>query len=221
MRRSSPTKRRLSFESLESRLALATFYVSNAGSDSQAGSAVAPWQTLQKAADSVHAGDRVIVRPGNYVGFDLRTDGTASGPIVFHAESGAAITSRNGVTPDGVNLEGADYVTIEGFTINGMPRAGIRSVTNHHVSIRGNALDNNWVIERADLGFEFMMNALRLSDGVELSLFQQRTGLSLQAIHKGLAAATQKGLITQDLKRIKPTALGQRYLNDLLALFLD
>ncbi|MES2502322.1 MAG: radical SAM family heme chaperone HemW [Pseudomonadota bacterium] len=85
----------------------------------------------------------------------------------------------------------------------------------------GNAVDNTWVIERADLGFEFMMNALRLSDGVEVSLFQQRTGLSLQAIHKGLAAASQKGLITQDLKRIKPTALGQRYLNDLLGLFLE
>ncbi len=85
----------------------------------------------------------------------------------------------------------------------------------------GNAVDNSWLIERADLGFEFMMNALRLNDGVEVSLFQQRTGLSLQAIQAGLTAATQKGLITQDLKRIKPTALGQRYLNDLLALFLD
>jgi putative oxygen-independent coproporphyrinogen III oxidase len=85
----------------------------------------------------------------------------------------------------------------------------------------GNAVDTSWQILQADLGFEFMMNALRLSDGVEVSLFQQRTGLSLQAINKGLKAGYQKGLITQDLKRIKPTSLGQRYLNDLLALFLD
>ena len=85
----------------------------------------------------------------------------------------------------------------------------------------GNAVDNSWQIAQADLVFEFMMNALRLSDGVEVSLFQQRTGLSLQTIQRGLAKATQKGLITQDLKRIKPTLLGQRYLNDLLALFLD
>ena len=85
----------------------------------------------------------------------------------------------------------------------------------------GSAVDNSWQIAQADLGFEFMMNALRLSDGVEVSLFQQRTGLSLQAIKTGLAKATQKGLITQDLKCIKPTLLGQRYLNDLLALFLD
>jgi len=82
-------------------------------------------------------------------------------------------------------------------------------------------VDNSWQIAQADLVFEFMMNALRLSDGVEVSLFQQRTGLSLQTIQRGLAKATQKGLITQDLKRIKPTLLGQRYLNDLLALFLD
>ena len=85
----------------------------------------------------------------------------------------------------------------------------------------GNAVDTSWQILQADLGFEFMMNALRLSDGVEVSFFQQRTGLSLQAINKGLTAGCQKGLITQDLKRIKPTSLGQRYLNDLLALFLD
>ncbi len=85
----------------------------------------------------------------------------------------------------------------------------------------GNAVDNSWQIAQADLGFEFMMNALRLTDGVETGLFQQRTGLSLQTMHAGLAAATKKGLITQDLTRIKPTALGQRYLNDLLGLLLN
>jgi len=85
----------------------------------------------------------------------------------------------------------------------------------------GNAVDNSWLIAQDDLSFEFMMNALRLTDGVELSLFQQRTGLSLQMIQAGLLRATQKGLITQELKRIKPTVSGQRYLNDLLGLFLN
>ena len=65
-----------------------------------------------------------------------------------------------------------------------------------------------------------MMNALRLTNGIEAALFQQRTGLSLQKIQTGLMAATKKGLITQNLNQIKPTLLGQRYLNDLLALFL-
>src|SRR6185436_1856937 len=98
MRRRVRKLRRLAFEGLERRLPLATFYVSNAGGDAQDGSAGAPWQTLQKAANSVHAGDTVIVQPGSYTGFDLRTDGTAASPIIFHAEPGAAITSRNAVT---------------------------------------------------------------------------------------------------------------------------
>ena len=84
----------------------------------------------------------------------------------------------------------------------------------------GNAVDNSWNITQADLGFEFMMNALRLTNGIEAALFQQRTGLSLQKIQTGLMAATKKGLITQNLNHIKPTLLGQRYLNDLLGLFL-
>ena len=46
-------------------------------------------------------------------------------------------------TPDGINLEGADYVTIEGFSVVGMPRTGIRSVLNHDVIIRNNHLDMN------------------------------------------------------------------------------
>lgn len=135
--------RRLRLETLESRLALATLYVSPLGSDANDGSTAAPWLTLQKAANSVNAGDTVIVRAGNYTGFHLTRDGTAAGRITFQAESGVAIVQRNATTPDGINLEGADYVTIEGFTVNGMPRAGIRSVTNHHVTIRNNRMDQN------------------------------------------------------------------------------
>ncbi|QDU26113.1 Cadherin domain protein [Anatilimnocola aggregata] len=137
------TGRRLRLEQLEARLALATFYVSNAGSDTNNGSAATPWSSLQKAANVVNAGDTVIVRAGNYTGFELRRDGTASARIVFQAEAGVNITSRNAMTPDGINLEGADYVTIDGFTVNNMPRTGIRSVTNHHVILRNNKLDSN------------------------------------------------------------------------------
>ncbi len=133
----------LAVERLEPRLALATFFVSNAGSDANPGGSDSPWATLQKAAHTVQAGDTVIVRAGSYVGFDLRQDGTAAARIVFQAEPGAAITQRNATTPDGINLEGADYVTIDGFTVNGMPRTGIRSVLNRQVIIRNNHLDMN------------------------------------------------------------------------------
>ena len=53
------------------------------------------------------------------------------------------ITQRNATTPDGINLEGADYVTIDGFNVVGMPRTGIRSVINHDVILRNNNLDQN------------------------------------------------------------------------------
>jgi parallel beta-helix repeat protein len=141
MRRSGHKFR--SIERLEERLALSTYYVSNQGSDNQDGSASAPWATLQKAADTVIAGDTVIVRAGTYVGFDLRRDGTAASRITFSAEAGVTINQRNVRTPDGINLEGADYVTIQGFTVVGTPRAGIRSVTNDGVIIRNNRCDQN------------------------------------------------------------------------------
>jgi oxygen-independent coproporphyrinogen-3 oxidase len=86
---------------------------------------------------------------------------------------------------------------------------------------KGNAVDNTWQISQADLGFEFMMNALRLTGGVNKDLFQERTGLPLITIAKRLAEAETKGLITQDAQMIAPTLLGQRYLNDLLTIFLD
>ena len=135
--------RRLRLEQLESRLALATLYVSTGGDDAANGSEATPWRTLQHAADQVQAGDTVVVRAGNYVGFYMDRDGTADQRITFSAESGVNITERNATTPDGINLEGADYVTIEGFTVNNMPRTGIRSVINHHVIIRNNRMDNN------------------------------------------------------------------------------
>ncbi len=85
----------------------------------------------------------------------------------------------------------------------------------------GNAVDNTWEIAQADLGFEFMMNALRLTDGFDVDLFQERTGLPLITLQNAIKQAVNKGLLIQELQTLKPTLKGQRYLNDLLALFLD
>ena len=85
----------------------------------------------------------------------------------------------------------------------------------------GNAVDQTWSIPQKELGFEFMMNALRLTEGFNIGLFQERTGLPLITLKKRLADAESKGLLIQDHARIKPTLLGQRFLNDLLAIFLD
>ncbi|HZP91981.1 MAG TPA: radical SAM family heme chaperone HemW [Burkholderiales bacterium] len=70
------------------------------------------------------------------------------------------------------------------------------------------------------LPFEFMMNALRLVGGFELRLFEERTGLPLASVLGPLDRAVQRGLIERDFLRARPTLRGQRFLNDLLQLFL-
>ena len=66
---------------------------------------------------------------------------------------------------------------------------------------------------------EFMLNALRLNDGVPAAWFADRTGLPQRAIATALATARQRGLLVDEPDRIGPTPRGQRFLNDLLALF--
>lgn len=87
-------------------------------------------------------------------------------------------------------------------------------------AVQGNAIQSEHDVAVKDLGFEFMMNALRLVDGFEVSLFQERTGLPMTLIERPLRQAEEKGLIERDFLRIRPTELGQRFLNDLLELFL-
>ena len=75
-------------------------------------------------------------------------------------------------------------------------------------------------VRRDELGFEFMMNALRLNEGFDSALFQERTSLPLLGIQRELAEAEQRGLLIRDHQRIAPTQMGQRFLNDLLEIFL-
>ncbi|MGZ9032701.1 MAG: radical SAM family heme chaperone HemW, partial [Burkholderiaceae bacterium] len=85
---------------------------------------------------------------------------------------------------------------------------------------RGEFLAEHVEVARRDLPFEFMLNALRLADGVPAVLFTERTGLPASAIQKGLEKAEQRGLVEADPTRIRPTALGRRFLTDLQSLFL-
>ena len=137
------TRRRPSWETLEDRAMLAAYWVAVNGSDGQSGSQTLPWRTLQHAADQVAAGDTVHVMAGTYRGFDLRTSGNAQHPIRFLAQPGVVINQNNPVTIDGINLEGADYVVIDGFEITAATRAGIRSVENHHVTLTNNHAHDN------------------------------------------------------------------------------
>ncbi len=75
-------------------------------------------------------------------------------------------------------------------------------------------------VTSAELPVEFMMNALRLTRGFPARLFEERTGLPLLTVRRELDEAERLGLITRTHTDISPTLRGQRFLNDLLELFL-
>ena len=87
-------------------------------------------------------------------------------------------------------------------------------------ALAGDAVAQEIEVARADLPFEFMLNALRLKGGFKLQDFADRTGLPLTAIERSLDEAERKGLIERDLASVKPTVRGLDFLNDLQALFL-
>ncbi len=84
----------------------------------------------------------------------------------------------------------------------------------------GSHIAEDRVVRAGELPFEFMLNALRLKDGVAASLFAERTGLSLAAIAHQLEAASSRGLLDADPTRLRATALGWSFLNDLQEMFL-
>lgn len=84
----------------------------------------------------------------------------------------------------------------------------------------GSPVQQETEITRGELGFEFMLNALRLNAGFEVNMFAERTGMSLGSISHALDAAETRGLLLRDHKTIRPTELGQRFLNDLQQMFL-
>src|SRR5450830_1630992 len=87
-------------------------------------------------------------------------------------------------------------------------------------ALAGHCLAQDEEVSRADLPFEFMLNALRLKDGFALQLFSERTGLAITAIQEGLEQAQAQGLIVRDLARVTPSVRGFDFLSDLQSLFL-
>jgi putative oxygen-independent coproporphyrinogen III oxidase len=75
-------------------------------------------------------------------------------------------------------------------------------------------------VPAAELPFEFMLNALRLVEGFEPSLFTERTGLAFSVLESRLAPAEERGLLERDWRRVRPSERGRRFLNELLQTFL-
>ena len=85
---------------------------------------------------------------------------------------------------------------------------------------KGTLLQEQREVGKEELPFEFMMNALRLVEGFDTPLFQERTGLPLECVQKELLEARRRGLLDVTPQRIAPTEQGRRFLNDLLEIFL-
>ena len=87
-------------------------------------------------------------------------------------------------------------------------------------ALAGEALSQDAPVPRAELPFEFMLNALRLRDGFERELFTQRTGLPTSAIDATLDEAQRRGLLQLQAAQVRPTPRGFDFLSDLQAMFL-
>jgi coproporphyrinogen III oxidase-like Fe-S oxidoreductase len=88
-------------------------------------------------------------------------------------------------------------------------------------ALAGNAVSQSCEVARAELPFEFMLNALRLRHGFGLRDFSGRTGLPVTAIQGALDEAERRGLIERDFERVRPTPRGFDFLSDLQEIFLS
>ena len=76
------------------------------------------------------------------------------------------------------------------------------------------------ILSQQDLIFEFMLNALRLTEGVPLTLFHERTGLSLDIIRDRITLAQEKGLLLEEDRQLITSMRGKKYLNELIQIFM-
>jgi len=118
----------------------ATFYVAPDGSDGASGFDLHPWQTLQHAADSVSAGDTVIIRNGIYLGFRASSGGTQGNPITFRADTAASVvinsTGPNNRKGSIIEIEECDWWVLQGLEVTQAPaRAGIDIRVADHVTV--------------------------------------------------------------------------------------
>jgi oxygen-independent coproporphyrinogen-3 oxidase len=84
----------------------------------------------------------------------------------------------------------------------------------------GQAFGSVAAVPLSERPYEFMLNALRLADGFDLGLFRDRTGLDPAEIAEPLAQGIERGWLARDGDHVAPTALGRRFLNDVIQLFM-
>jgi len=129
----------------------ATFHVSPAGADSNAGSIDAPWATLQHAVDALQSGDTILVASGTYAGFRIGSAGAQTSPKTLRPEPGAKVLV-NAAGPKNrhksiIEIENfqervTDWV-LEGLEVANSPRYGIDIRNSDRITLRGNHAHNN------------------------------------------------------------------------------
>jgi putative oxygen-independent coproporphyrinogen III oxidase len=121
-----------------------------------------------------------------------------------------------------------DYLGIGAGAHSKITDVATQTVKRHWVNknprdfldIKKSCIAEEKVLTPSDLSFEFMLNALRLIEGVPSNLYTERTGLTLSDIQDKINLAQEKGLLHRDASRLQATELGQQFLDNLIQLFL-
>lgn len=128
------------------------YHVQPLGSDNNDGlSFNKAFLTIQRATNIALAGDSILVYDGMYKGFDhfYKNSGTATQPIVYFAKGKNVIINQScGRGGDGLNIEGNEYIEVNGFKVQFIPdisgsgEDGIRAVLANHITIRNCEVDS-------------------------------------------------------------------------------
>ncbi len=123
---------------------------------------------------------------------------------------------------DYVGIGAGAHGKITDVTAGAITRTARHRIPERYMELAGTeaATAERKTLAQEDITLEFMMNVLRLKDGVSPSIFMQRTGLPINTVQNQLQEAEARGLIEWNISSLKPTEQGQRYLNDLLQLFM-
>jgi hypothetical protein len=125
----------------------ATYYVAKNGNNNNSGAIDRPWLTIQKAANTMQAGDTVYVRSGTY-NEDIMpvNSGISNNYITYSAYSGETVTLQHNPAQDDVAVElgHKSYITINGFNIDGNNTGGLISGYNNdgYITISNNTMVN-------------------------------------------------------------------------------